>query len=226
MTRRWTLVAIAVGAVGAAAAGAVIRHRGVHRQVPGGILMDEPRVYDTLTRILLRPLFRGIAADVAASTPADARVLEVGCGPGHLSIKLAEQGLQVTGIDLDPAMIDRAEANATSAGDDRHLSLLVGDAAALPLPDASYDVVVSTFSVHHWTDPAAGLSEIGRVLRPGGRALIWDFKPGGTHPFARHMPIPNPLELVVGTPLRPVGMRPWRWPWRVALAQRIELVRG
>jgi SAM-dependent methyltransferase len=224
MTRRWTLIAIAVGVV--AAAVAVLRHRGVHRQVPGGILIDEPRVYDTLTGILLGPLFRGIAADVAASSPADARVLEVGCGPGHLSNKLTEHGLQVTGIDLDPAMIERAEANATSAGDDRHPSFLVGDAAALPLPDAAYDVVVSTFSVHHWTDPAAGLGEIGRVLRPGGRALIWDFKPGGTHPFARHMPIPNPLELVAGTSLRPVGARPWRWPWRVALVQRIELVRG
>jgi SAM-dependent methyltransferase len=224
MTRRWILVAIIGGVV--AAWIAAVRHRGVHRTVPGGILIDEPGAYDTLTRILLGPLFRGIAADVAASSPADARLLEVGCGPGHLSIKLAEQGLEVTGVDLDPAMIERAEANAAGAGDDRHPSFFVGDAAALPFPDASYDLVVSTFSVHHWADPAAGLGEIGRVLRPGGRALIWDLKPGSAHPFARHMAIPDPLELVAGTPLGPVGATPWRWPWRFELAQRIELVRA
>ena len=225
MTRRWTLVAIVAGVV--AAAVAVVRHRGgVHRQVPGGILIDEPGAYDTLTRILLGPLFSGIATDVASSSPADARVLEVGCGPGHLSIKLAERGLEVTGVDLDPAMIERAVANATGAGNDRHPSFFVGDAAALPFPDASYDVVVSTFSVHHWDDPAAGLREIGRVLRPGGRALIWDLKPGSAHPFARHMAIPNPLELVAGTSLRPIGATPWRWPWRIEVVQRIELVRG
>jgi ubiquinone/menaquinone biosynthesis C-methylase UbiE len=51
--------------------------------------------------------------------------------------------------------------------------------AALTFPDRSFDLVVSTLSMHHWADPAAGLAEIGRVLRPDARALIWDFRPGG-----------------------------------------------
>src|SRR5262249_60382066 len=129
-----------------------------------------------------------LSADAAAPAPARARVLEVGCGPGRLAIRLARQhGLDVTGLDLDPAMIQRARANAAHPGngDQRWPSFLVGDVAALAFPDRSFDLVVSTLSMHHWADPAAGLAEIGRVLRPGGRALIWDFRPGA-RPFRAH----------------------------------------
>jgi len=86
----------------------------------------------------------------------------------------------VTGLDLDSAMISRARANADrpGGGHQPRPSLLVGDVAALAFPDRSFDLVVSTLSMHHWADPTAGLAEIGRVLRPGARALIWDFRPG------------------------------------------------
>jgi len=59
--------------------------------------------------------------------PDGARVLEVGCGPGHLSIRLARQhGLDMTGLDLDPAMIERARANAVRPGDgDEHRPLFL-----------------------------------------------------------------------------------------------------
>ncbi len=228
MTRPVVLFAILAGVV--AATVAVVRHRGAApgHHVPGGILIGQPGVYDKLTGILMGSLIRGIAADVAAGSPAGTRVLDVGCGPGHLSIRLADLGLEVTGLDLDPAMIERAQAHATGADGINRPSFVVGDASALPFPDASFDVAVSTFSVHHWAEPAAGLAEIGRVLRPGGRALIWDVKPDGIPlPIGpRHAEIPNPLALVDGTSLRPVGATPWHWPWRFTLARRIELVRG
>jgi SAM-dependent methyltransferase len=111
---------LAILAGAAAVAVAVMRHgrraaRG--HTVAGGILIGHAGVYDTLSRLLLGPLYRRIAADVAAATPAGARVLEVGCGPGHLSIRLARRhGLEVTGLDLDPAMIARARANTDRAG--------------------------------------------------------------------------------------------------------------
>ena len=226
MARLGVLIAILAGV--AAATVAAVRHRGGHvgHQVPGGILIGQPGLYNTLTHSLMGSLIRGIAADVAAGSQAGSQVLDVGCGPGHLSIRLAEQGLDVTGLDLDPAMVERAQSNANRAGGVGRPSFVVGNASALPFPDASFDVVVSTFSVHHWAEPATGIAEIGRVLRPGGRALIWDIKPGGIPlPFGpRHAHIPNPLELVHGTPLRPVGATPWRWPWRLELAQRFELV--
>jgi SAM-dependent methyltransferase len=226
MARRRTFL-ILLGAT--AAAVAVVRYvRGVHsgRRVSGGILIGDAVVYDAHTRLLLGLLFDGIAADIAATFPAGARVLEVGSGPGHLSLRLARRhGMDVTGIDLDPAMVERARANAERPGDgdERGPSFLVGDVASLAFPEGSFDVVVSTLSMHHWADPGEGLTEIGRVLRPGGRALVWDFRPG-LLPFHRH--VPDPVEHAHGSQLRVVSATPWRWPWRIKLTQRIELVRG
>jgi SAM-dependent methyltransferase len=226
---------VLLGAAAAAAAAiAFVRHgrgAGMGRRVAGGILVGDAVAYDAMSRLVLGPLFGRIAADVAAVAPAGARVLEVGCGPGHLSIRLArEHGLDVTGLDLDPAMIRRARANADRAGsgDEGRLSILVGDVASLAFPDGSFDLVVSTFSMHHWADPAAGLAEVGRVLRPGARALVWDFRPGTRpHPFGpRHARLPDPVEHAHGSPLRVVDANPWRWPWRLILSQRIELVRA
>jgi ubiquinone/menaquinone biosynthesis C-methylase UbiE len=153
-------------------------------------------------------------------------VLEVGCGPGHLSILLAcDHGMDVTAIDLDPAMIERGHANADRAGhgDARQPSFLVGDVASLPFADESFDLVVSTLSMHHWAEPPAGLREIARVLRPGARALIWDFRRGF---IPLHAGMPDPLEHTHASPLRLLSTRPWRWPWRLKLIQRIELMRA
>jgi ubiquinone/menaquinone biosynthesis C-methylase UbiE len=199
--------------------------------VPGGIIIGDAVVYEALSRLVLGSLFGRIAADVAAVAPDGARVLEVGCGPGRLSIRLARQhGLEVTGLDLDPAMIARANANADRLGDGegRRPSFLVGDVATLAFPDGSFDLVVSTLSMHHWADPAAGLAEIGRVLRPGGRALVWDFRPGvRPHPFGpRHAHMPDPVDHTHGSRLRVANATSWRWPWRFQLTQRIELVRA
>jgi SAM-dependent methyltransferase len=217
----------------AAAALAVLRH-GRHatqgHQMPGGILIGDAVLYDTLSRLLLGQLYSRIAADVAAVAPDGARVLEVGCGPGHLATRLAHHGFDVTGLDLDPAMIARAAANTSRAANRgrRRPSFLVGDVAALAFPDRSFDLVISTLSMHHWADPAAGLAEIDRILRPGGRALIWDFRPGvRPHLFGpRHAHIPDPVDHTRGSRLRVANATPWPWPWRFTLTQRIELARA
>jgi ubiquinone/menaquinone biosynthesis C-methylase UbiE len=221
-TRR--TVALLLGVAGATVA--VVRHlRGAatSRKVPGGILIGDVGTYDAMSRILFGSRFRGIAADVAAAAPAGGRVLEVGCGPGYLSIQLTRQhGLNVTALDLDPAMIERARANGEreGAGDEPRPDFVVGDVGSLPFADHSFDLVVSTMSMHHWSDPTAGLVEISRVLRPGARALIWDFRPG--IPFHRH--IPDPVEHARGSSLRLMSATPWRWPWRFSLTQRVELM--
>jgi SAM-dependent methyltransferase len=218
---------ILLGAVAAVVAVAAARHArgGLGRTVPGGILIGDARRYDALShRLLLGSLFGRIAADIATVAPDGARVLEVGCGPGRLSTLLARQhGLDVTGLDLDPAMIQRARANADRPknGDGHRPSFLVGDVASLAFPDRSFDLVVSTLSMHHWANPTAGLAEIGRVLRPGGHAFVWDFR-AGVVPL--HGRLPDPVEHLHGSPLRIVGATPWRWPWRFNLIRRIELV--
>ncbi len=218
---------ILLGVVAAAGAAVVVRHaRGaMGRKVPGGILIGDARLYDAMShRLLLGSLFERIAADVMAVAPDGGRVLEVGCGPGHLSTLLARHGLDVTGVDLDPAMIQRARANAARSADNgRRPSFLVGDVASLAFPDRSFDLVVSTLSMHHWADPTAGLAGIGRVLRPDGRVLVWDFRAGSV-PLHGHMP--DPVERARGSSLRVVRATPWRWPWRFRLTTRIELIRA
>jgi ubiquinone/menaquinone biosynthesis C-methylase UbiE len=185
--------------------------------------MADPARYDSLTGALLGSFYDSVAADVATAAPTRGRVLDVGCGPGQLANRLArEHGLEVTGLDLDPAMIERARANAERAVTaERRPTFVVGGVAALPFSDGSFDLVVSTLSMHHWADAAAGQAEIGRVLRPGGRALIWDIRPGVV-PLHRQQP--DPLDKVAGSPLRLASATPWRWPWRLAFTQRIELV--
>jgi SAM-dependent methyltransferase len=224
MTRLWP-VAVALGVAGAAVA--LLRHRGLARghEAPGGVLIGNVGAYDVHTRWLLGSLFDSIAADVASTATPGAAVLEVGCGPGHLSLRLAhEHGLEVIGLDLDPAMIERARANAERAwrGAEGSPGFVVGDVAGLPFADGSFDLVVSTLSMHHWAEPTKGLAEIGRVRRPGARALIWDFRLGGL-PFHRRMP--DALPHVSGSGLRVVSATPWRWPWRFSLLRRIELAR-
>jgi SAM-dependent methyltransferase len=75
--------------------------------------------------------------------------------------------------------------------------------------------------MHHWADPKSAMAEIGRVLPPGARALIWDLRPGLV-PFHAH--VSDPRKHTHGSPLRVVSATLWRWPWRLPLTQRIELV--
>lgn len=220
------IIALAFGAAAlVAVAIAVTRHLRprLGHAVPGGTLMNDAGAYDAWSRRLLGPLFRGIAADIAAGTPPNARILEVGCGPGHLSARLArDHDLDIIGVDLDPAMIDRARANAEAlSGPGRRPTFVVADAAALPFADGSFDLVVSTMSMHHWDDAVAGLAEIARVLGPQGRALIWDLRRNA--PLFFHGQAPDPVAQVERSPMRIVSSAPWRWPWRISLTERIEM---
>jgi ubiquinone/menaquinone biosynthesis C-methylase UbiE len=70
----------------------------------------------------------------------------------------------------------RARARAVREGSAERVRFTEGNAAALPFDDGSFDLVVSTLSLHHWRDRTAALREIRRVLKPGGRAWIWDIR--------------------------------------------------
>jgi SAM-dependent methyltransferase len=79
----------------------------------------------------------------------------------------------VTAYDLSQAMLDVVSREAARRGL-FNVALRRGAAEALPFADASFDLVATRYSAHHWTDMAAGMKEINRVLRPGGRAVIID----------------------------------------------------
>jgi ubiquinone/menaquinone biosynthesis C-methylase UbiE len=104
------------------------------------------------------------------------RVLDVACGPGIVACALAPHAGHVTGIDLTPAMIEQARQRqrTLTLG---NMDWQVGRATALPFANASFDRVVTRYSLHHMTDPLAVLAEMCRVCRPGGRIIVIDATP-------------------------------------------------
>jgi SAM-dependent methyltransferase len=108
----------------------------------------------------------------AAATPTD-DVLDVACGPGLLACELARTARRVTGLDLTPAMLDKARARQHELGLG-NLTWVAGEAARLPFPDAAFAVVFTRYSFHHLPDPPAAFAEMVRVCRPGGRVVVAD----------------------------------------------------
>ena len=104
--------------------------------------------------------------------PADT-VLDVACGPGLVAAAFARVARHVTGIDLTPAMIDRARALVGERGL-ANVTLQVGDVRPLPYDDGAFSLVVSRFAFHHFPDPGAVLREMARVCAPGGRLVVAD----------------------------------------------------
>jgi 2-polyprenyl-6-hydroxyphenyl methylase / 3-demethylubiquinone-9 3-methyltransferase len=94
----------------------------------------------------------------------DVKVLDVGCGAGFLANDLARKGLSVTGVDLSPESVKVAAAHDET----NSVRYEVADAARLPYPDQSFDVVTAMDFLEHVEDPAAIIKEMGRVLKPGG----------------------------------------------------------
>jgi ubiquinone/menaquinone biosynthesis C-methylase UbiE len=108
-------------------------------------------------------------------TPQDT-VLDVACGPGLTACAVAAVAAHVTGIDLTPAMIERARARQTDLGL-TNLDWRISDVYSLPFADNSISLVLTRFSFHHFLNPAAVLAEMKRVCRPGGRVMVWDSVP-------------------------------------------------
>ncbi len=100
------------------------------------------------------------------------RILEIGAGDGIDSIFFAKKGNKVTGIDIAPGAIKMANKNARSAGMSGKITFRVGNAEQLQFKDSSFDGAYS-ISVLHATDLKLSLKEMARVLRQGGKAIIY-----------------------------------------------------
>ncbi|MBU6334355.1 MAG: methyltransferase domain-containing protein [Chloroflexi bacterium] len=113
-------------------------------------------------------------AALVAALPAHAGVaLDIGCGPGHTALAIARHVAAVVAIDLSEAMLAQARLLAQQRGITA-VRFERGDAGHLPFDDASFDVVTSRYSAHHFPDPLQVLREVARVLRPGGCLLLSD----------------------------------------------------
>lgn len=108
-----------------------------------------------------------LAADLAELEPGD-RLIDIGCGPGVAAHRADELGAAVTGVDPAPVMLRVARLRWARS----RIAWKQGTAEAIPCGDGSADVVWSLATVHHWVDLDAGLSEVERVLAPGGRLVV------------------------------------------------------
>lgn len=117
---------------------------------------------------------RALAMIVGAGRPkATDEAIDLACGGGLIACAFAPHVRHVTGIDLTPAMLERARVYAAEKGL-TNTSWEAGDVRALPYPGASFDIVATRFSFHHFQDPAGALREMARLCRPGGRVVLVD----------------------------------------------------
>lgn len=104
-------------------------------------------------------------------------ILDVGCGTGEAARYLTNHSFQgrLVGVDPSPEMIRLAQAKMKEV---KNVEFLQAEAESLPFENDSFDVVVSTFSMHHWWNPPAAIREIRRVLKPGGKFVLVDLQSG------------------------------------------------
>lgn len=143
---------------------------------PEGIPAGAARVYNALsgTSIFLRH-YDLVAQDVVKFCSAG-KLLDIGTGPGRLLIGLHRlaPNLELVGVDISEAMVAKAKENLVAAGLSDAVKVQQAGAKQLPFEDNSFDIVISTGSLHHWKEPKECLAEIHRVLKPGGIALLYD----------------------------------------------------
>ncbi len=102
-----------------------------------------------------------------------ARLLDLGCGGGHVSYRAAPHVAEVVACDVTASMLDAVAAAAAERGLS-NITVRQAAAESLPFPDAAFDVVLCRFTAHHWQDMEAGLRQARRVLKPAGRAMFID----------------------------------------------------
>ncbi len=134
---------------------------------------------------------------------------------------LAEQipDARVTTVDIDTAMASLAAAAWPVRASTTGCTSASATSPPSPWPDHSVDLVTSSFSVHHWPHAEAGFAEVRRVLRPGGRAIVYDV-PDWWGRFETHAPRLADAAMAGG--FRDVSSSQVRWPRAIAVIHRIE----
>jgi SAM-dependent methyltransferase len=150
-------------------------------------MTDPAEVYDSW---FVPVLFAPVAEQMVAGTvlPPQSRVLDIACGTGIVArtvgARLHGQG-QVTGLDLNPAMLRVARRVSDASG--LKADWVQGDAQALPFPDATFDLVFCQQGIQFFPDRAAAVVEMHRVLVPGGEVAVACWRGLARNPFFAHL---------------------------------------
>ena len=137
-----------------------------------------PSRYDRLAELLSmgqnRRWRRAMVDPVAAALPHS--VLDVATGPAGVALQMASRtGAHITGIDLSSDMLGAGVANVRERGRQDRISLLIGRGEELPFADGTFEALTFTYLLRYVADPAAALSELARVVRPGGVISSMEF---------------------------------------------------
>lgn len=116
-----------------------------------------------------------MAKQLVEKIPAIGSVLEIAPGPGYFCIELAKLGrYQITGLDISKSFVEIARRNAREAG--YKMDFREGNASAMPFKDATFDFIFCQAAFKNFSEPVKAISEMYRVLKPGGMAVIADMR--------------------------------------------------
>jgi trans-aconitate 2-methyltransferase len=121
--------------------------------------------------------------------PPAGRLLDIGCGPGSIALKIARrsESLWVTGVDRSREMVAAAQQAAAAQALAGRASFFVGDANRLSFPDSSFDFVLSNSVLHHLQNPVEVFNEMARVTKPAGVILVRDLRRPSRLAFSLHV---------------------------------------
>jgi ubiquinone/menaquinone biosynthesis C-methylase UbiE len=153
---------------------------------PEGI--EDPEIataFEWVTKMPQMRWIRHLVISQATVLKDHGDAIDLGCGAGQLVMEMARKtpGLHMTGIDLSEKLLADARQSAYRLGLENRVDFRLGNVEQIPFPDQSLDLVISTASLHHWTDPVEVLNEIDRVLKPGGVYYLFDLRRDMALPF-------------------------------------------
>ena len=161
-----------------------------------------------LQRLVFEPVQEAVLDLAAAEVSKPNAILDVGCGTGRL-LRAAEQrfpNAALEGVDAAAGMIRHAQSVLPARS---RIRFQVASAESLPFVNGQFDLVFSTMTFHHWDDQRGAISEVARVLKPGGRWLLADFVADGLMRYLRRVfrftQFPERRQL--DAMLRPSGLR-------------------
>jgi len=139
-----------------------------------------------LQKLIFEPVQKTILGAAREEAPDPRAILDVGCGTGRL-LMAAEQtfpNARLEGVDAAVEMVRHAQAVLPASS---RITFREATAERLPFQDAQLDLVFSTMTFHHWSNQRAGIAEVARILKPGGRWLLADFIATGFMRYFRRL---------------------------------------
>jgi ubiquinone/menaquinone biosynthesis C-methylase UbiE len=162
--------------------------------------------YDKTNHWLIFSILRYLVVHQLERHRPQGIMIDAGCGPGHLDFAIAAKfdSVSITGVDISTDMIAAARKNGSQRRTAAPVNFVVASVEELPYKDDYCDFIVSSLSLHHWKDPEKALTEFHRVLKTGGRCLIFDLRrdsPGllyGVGTVAQRLFAPGPIKRTNG----------------------------